>query len=158
MSSLLQDFRHGLRVLAKSPGFTAVAIVTLALGVGANTAIFSLLDQVLMRRLPVPHPEELVVMHITGSSFGRVWSDGDPSESIPYPVYAAIRDDNPAFSGLLGRFAVNLSVAFRGTTERALSSSRRQPPASTAKTTPIRPRRRARHHSLWLSFRQVIGL
>src|SRR5271155_1996306 len=119
MKSLLQDIRHGMRVLSKSPAFTAVAIATLALGIGANTAIFSLLDQVLMRRLPVPRPEELVVMRITGSVFGRVSSDGDISESIPYPVYAGLRDQNPVFSGLLGRFAVNLSVAFRGATERA---------------------------------------
>ena len=119
MKSLLTDIRHGLRVLLKSPGFLAVAICTLALGIGANTAIFSLLDQVLLRRLPVAHPEELAVVHITGSFSGRMWSDGDPTESIPYPVYAGLRDNSSVFSGLLARFAVNLSVAFRGTTERA---------------------------------------
>ncbi|HMD33096.1 MAG TPA: ABC transporter permease [Candidatus Acidoferrales bacterium] len=120
MRSLLQDVRHGLRVLWKSPGFAAVAVVTLALGIGANTAIFSLLDQVLLRRLPVPNPEQLVVLRLQGSYTGRVWADGDPAESIPYPVYAGLRDNNNSvFSGLLGRFAVNLSVAFRGSTERA---------------------------------------
>jgi len=120
MTGLLQDLRHGTRVLMKSPGFTLIAVLTLALGIGANTAIFSLLDQVLMRRLPVPHPEQLVVMHIVGGPyFGRTWSDGDPTESIPYPVYSGLRDSNSVFSGLLGRFGVNLSVAFHGTTERA---------------------------------------
>ena len=120
MKSLIQDFRQALRVLRTSPGFSAVAILTLALGIGANTAIFSLLDQVLMRRLPVSHPEELVVLHIVGGGyFGRTWSDGDPTESIPYPVYAGLRDSNPAFSGMLARFARDLSVAFRGTTVRA---------------------------------------
>jgi len=120
MKSLSQDIRHGLRVLWKSPGFTAIAILTLALGIGANTAIFSLLDQVLLRRLPVAHPEELVVLHHVGSYSGRTWADGDSTESIPYPVYAALRENNNSvFSGLLGRFAVNLSVAFRGSTERA---------------------------------------
>ena len=119
MKTLLQDIRHGLRVLWKSPGFTAVAVATLALGIGANTAIFSLLDQVLMRQLPVSHPEELVVMHMTGPVVGRAWSDGDTSESIPYPIYSSIRNSNSVFSGLLGRFGVSLSVAFRGSTERA---------------------------------------
>ena len=119
MRGLLQDFRQGLRVLLKSPGFSIIAILTLALGIGANTAIFSLLDQVLMRRLPVPHPDELAVLHIPPPILGRVWSDGDGSASIPYPVYKALRDNNPVFSGLLGRFGVNLSVAVRGSTERA---------------------------------------
>lgn len=119
MKGLVQDLRHGMRFLWKSPGFTAIAIVTLALGIGANTAIFSLLDQVLLRQLPVPHPEELVVLRLTGPSVGRMWSDGDPADSIPYPIYAAMRDHNSVFSGLLARFAVNLSVAFRGSTERA---------------------------------------
>jgi len=120
MRSLIQDIQHGIRVLLKAPGFTAVAIVTLALGIGANTAIFSLLDQVLLRRLPVPNPDELVVVRLHGSFSGRVWADGDVEESIPYPIYKALRDNNNgAFSGLLGRFGVNLSVAFRGVTERA---------------------------------------
>src|SRR5713226_4038966 len=119
MDTLIQDLRYGVRVLIKNPGFTVVAVLTLALGLGANTAIFSLTDQILLRLLPVDKPEELVVLRSPGPKNGRVWADGDGAESFAYPLYKELRDKNNVFAGLLARFAVSLSVAGEGQTERA---------------------------------------
>jgi putative ABC transport system permease protein len=73
MNSLLADVRLALRVWRKSPVFTAIAILSIALGIGANTAIFTLVDQVLLRRLPVANPEELVQVTFTGTRDGSNW-------------------------------------------------------------------------------------
>jgi putative ABC transport system permease protein len=116
--TFLQDIRYGIRMLAKSPGFAAIAILTLALGIGANTAIFSLTDQVLLRLLPVQRPDELVVLRSPGPFSGRTWSDGDTSASFSYPMYKELRDRTEVFAGLLGRFSVSLSIAGQGDTER----------------------------------------
>ena len=122
METLWQDIRYGLRMLAKNPGFTAVAVLTLALGIGANTGIFSVMSQVLLQRLPVPHPEELVLLYAPGPKTGHVSSDeGDGSESFSYPMYTKLRDRNTAFAGLAAKANFPVSVAFRGQTERATS-------------------------------------
>src|SRR5262245_16828174 len=119
MQNIWQDLRYGARMLLKSPGFTLIATLTLALGIGANTAIFSLTDQILLRLLPVERPEELVVLRAPGPKTGRVSSDGDSAASFSYPIYKNLRDRNNAFSGLLARFPISLSVAGAGKTERS---------------------------------------
>jgi predicted permease len=119
METLLQDLKYGIRTLVKNPGFTVIAVLTLALGLGANTAIFSLTDQILLRLLPVENPKELVVLRSPGPKSGRVWSDGDGAASFSYPLYKEVRDNNSVFSGVVARFAVSLSVAGEGQTERA---------------------------------------
>ena len=118
MHTLMQDVRYGLRMLAKSPGFTFIAILTLALGIGANTAIFSLLNQVLLRRLPVRNPAELVVLKSPGPKHGRLWSDGDDSEIFSYPVYKSLAKNTAVFDGLLARFQFDASIANHGETDR----------------------------------------
>jgi predicted permease len=118
MQRLLQDLRYGLRTMLRRPSFTLIAIITLALGIGANTAIFSLFDQVMLRRLPVEKPEELVVLRSPGPLRGRVYSDGDNAAPFSYLMYKNLREKNQVFSGLLARFPIRLSVSYKGQTER----------------------------------------
>src|SRR5689334_18562777 len=89
---MLQDIRYALRVLAQNRSFAAVAILSLALGIGANTAIFTLVDYVVLRPLPVRQPEQLVIL-------GR--NPEKPSPSFNYPDYRYVRDHNQSFSGVL---------------------------------------------------------
>ncbi len=113
VETFLQDLRYGLRQLRRSPGFTAVAVLTLALGIGANTAIFSLIDAILLRTLPVSHPESLVVL----ASFSRDGRVGD----FGYPDYLIVRDGNRAFSGVLAASSqARIDVGMGAETEVAL--------------------------------------
>ncbi|MGB8771021.1 MAG: ABC transporter permease [Candidatus Korobacteraceae bacterium] len=106
-----QDLRFALRQLRKSPVFTLVAIVTLALGIGANTAIFTLLDQALLRSLPVSHPEQLVRLQFTGSDRGHFNSfGGDDHDYFSYPMYRDLRDQNRVFESLIASDLQNVSV------------------------------------------------
>ena len=110
-----QDIRYALRGMRQRPGFTAAAVLSLALGIGANTAIFTLLDQVLLRNLPVRHPEQLVQLRQTG---GMVYGTTFGDDSFSYPLYRDLRDGSQVFSGVLGQFPLTLSLAFGSHTER----------------------------------------
>src|SRR5271170_8312684 len=102
MHKLVEDVRYALRQFRNNPGFTLTAVVTLALGIGANTAIFTLLDQALLRSLPVKDPAKLVLLRSTGSDTGHL-SDygGDQHDYYSYPMYRDLRDKNAVFSGLI---------------------------------------------------------
>ena len=108
---LLHDLRFSLRQLRKAPVFTLVAVVTLALGIGANTAIFTLLDQALLRSLPVSHPEQLVRLQFTGSTRGHFNTfGGDDHGYFSYPMYRDLRDQSSVFDSLIASDLQNVSV------------------------------------------------
>lgn len=109
METLLQDFRYALRILFKKPGFTAIAVLTLALGIGANTAIFSVVDAVLLRALPYPDADRLVMLWST------MQSQGVPTAGSAMPDYREWRDQSQSFEGLGGFYYgdFNLSGANR---------------------------------------------
>jgi hypothetical protein len=117
VESLWQDVRFGARMLRKSPAFTAVAVLVLALGIGANTAIFSLLDQALLRSLPVKDPDRLVI--VSDAQYTRGSSSSDTNERVySYPHYKDVRDQIPLFDGVIARANVPLSVTSGGVAER----------------------------------------
>jgi predicted permease len=100
VEALVQDFRFNLRMLRKSPGFTAIAVLTLALGIGANTAIFSVLESVLLRSLPVRHPQELVVLTDPDQHGANFGSQGGSRSQLAYSEFEYLRDHNEVFSGM----------------------------------------------------------
>ncbi|HEV2836015.1 MAG TPA: ABC transporter permease [Pyrinomonadaceae bacterium] len=107
---MLKDIRYAIRGLTKRPGFVAVAVITLALGIGANTAIFSLVNTVLLRSLPVDRPQEIVSVALRGKD--------DSMSAFSYPNYRDFRDRNEALAGLLVYRFVPLSLSRQGVNER----------------------------------------
>ena len=111
MGPLWQEIRYGLRQLGRNRGFTAVAISTLALGIGANTAIFSLINAVLLKTLPVAHPEELVLL--------RWESPHVKTDYLPYPTFKQLRDNSQAFDGMFAFCSLAVATSVDGATSMA---------------------------------------
>jgi predicted permease len=107
---MLQDLRYGVRMLAKRPGFTVVAVLSLALGIGANTAIFSLINTMLLRPLPIRQPEQLVAVNNVGEN--RMFSN------FSYLNYKDLRDRNEVFSDLIAYRILPLNLSHDGINER----------------------------------------
>ena len=114
MVNLGQDLRFALRTFKKSPVFVGVAVLSLALGIGANTAIFTLVDQLLLRLLPVKDPQQLVMLWGRGPHYGS----NNGRYKLSYPMYEDFRDHNQVFSGMFCRWDTSLSVSDGGKTER----------------------------------------
>jgi predicted permease len=118
MSSLLQNLRYAFRQLRKSPGFTFTVVITLALGIGANAAVFTLFDQVLLRMLPVQDPQQLVRFEWTGSFNGSMSSFGGATGNyFSYPMYKELRDKNQVFAGILAADKAGVGVSWHNQSE-----------------------------------------
>jgi predicted permease len=118
MQTLLQNLRYALRQLRKSPGFALTVVLTLALGIGANAAVFTLFDKVLLRMLPVQQPRQLVRFEWTGGFSGSMSSFGGGTENyFSYPMYKDLRDKNRVFSGILAADRANVGVSWNNQAE-----------------------------------------
>jgi predicted permease len=104
MQTLLKDLRYGIRSLLKRPAFTIVAVLTLALGIGANTAIFSLFDSVMLRSLPISSPEQIAQLR-TLRPAGRI------NQNFSYPLFRDVRQMNQVCSGLIAHYTTPLSLS-----------------------------------------------
>lgn len=110
---MINDIRYAVRMLTKNPGFACVVVLTLALGIGANAAIFSLLDKVLLQSLPVANPDQLAVL-------GEYSAKEGPTTDSPfsYPMYQDLRDQNSVFSGVIARGGTQMNVSYGDQNER----------------------------------------
>jgi putative ABC transport system permease protein len=114
MNRFAQDIRYALRQLRRSPGFTLTVVITLALGIGANAAVFALFDQVLLRMLPVEKPKELVRFEWSGSFSGSMSSfGGEVFNYFSYPMYKDLRDQNQVFSGMIASDRTGVGISWR---------------------------------------------
>jgi predicted permease len=110
---MLRDLRYSLRTLGRSPVFLAVAVLSLALGIGANTAIFTLINQLILQPLPVRNPEQLVMLAGRGKHYGG----NNGPDRLSYPMYQQIRDKNEVFSGMFCTYPSTVSATFDNRTE-----------------------------------------
>jgi predicted permease len=121
LESVWRDVKYGIRGLGRNPGFAIVAVLTLALAIGLNTTIFSLLDQALMRALPVANPEQLVVLSFAGNHTGHTSSNGGDDlghdHEFSYPMYKDLRDKNTVFSGLIAAAPTGVGVTWNNHAE-----------------------------------------
>jgi putative ABC transport system permease protein len=119
MNTITNDLKFALRQLRRSPALALTAVLTLALGIGANTAIFSLLDQALLRSLPVRDPKQLVVLEGTGTAWQGHFMDrgGDPQAYFSYPMYKDLRDRNSVFSGLIATGSTPSSFTYNNSSQ-----------------------------------------
>jgi predicted permease len=113
MATLLHDLRYAFRTLRKSPMFVSVAVLSLALGIGANTAIFTLINQLILQYLPVRNPEQLALLTARGHHYGS----NTGANALSYAMYQDFRDKNQVFSGMFCRHGMNVSVTYGGKTE-----------------------------------------
>ncbi len=119
---MFADLKYAWRQLRKSPGFAVTAVVTLALGIGATTAIFTMFDQVLLRMLPVERPKELVRLDWHGSFSGSMSAfGGDIGNYYSYPMYKDLRDRNQVFSGMLAAMRTSAGVSWHNQAEDELT-------------------------------------
>ena len=118
MSGIAQDLKLALRVFWKNPAFAAIVILTLALGSGANTAIFTLLDQVMLRALPVERPERLLVLSAPGPFSGWTEQNSDTVIPMSHPMFEGLRDKTPAFASVLAHAPASVHLTLKGGTER----------------------------------------
>src|SRR5580704_17765549 len=114
MANFISSLRYTIRNLRRSPVFTLAAIASLALGIGANTAIFTLMDQLILRLLPVKDPQQLVLISFTEPHLGS----NRGTQTSSYPMYQDFQQKAPAFSYVFCRLKTPLSVNFSGQTER----------------------------------------
>src|SRR6185503_2304539 len=113
ITQIVQDIRYAFRLLLKNPGFTAIVVFTLALGIGANAAIFSITDKVLLQSLPVHDPDQLVVLSAYDPKDGP-----DNDSTFSYAMYQDLRDRNDVFSGVLTRGSAQMNVSYGDQNER----------------------------------------